>query len=73
MRPHPRVERRLKPDECDFGAAGSPGPYFTPQSLIKRDVELVGPRLRAQCSEQGVGSMRQQGKGQTYSLSDLLP
>lgn len=34
-RPHPRAERRLKPDEWSSGTACSPGPYFTPQSLIK--------------------------------------
>ncbi len=34
-RPHPRAERRLKPDEWSLGTACSPGPYFTPQSLIK--------------------------------------
>lgn len=34
-RPHPRAERRLKPDEWSSGTACSLGPYFTPQSLIK--------------------------------------
>lgn len=34
-RPHPRAERRLKPDEWSLGTACAPGPYFTPQSLIK--------------------------------------
>lgn len=33
--PQVRVERRLKPDEWRSGTACSPGPYFTPPSLIK--------------------------------------
>lgn len=34
----------MKPDEWSLGTACSPGPYFTPQSLIKTRCGIAGPR-----------------------------
>lgn len=76
-RPHPRAERRLKPDEWRSGTACSPGPYFTPPSLIKTRRGARWAKAAYSGSEKDIGLQRYSGRGAdgarvTAEVSDWL-